>query len=132
MNTRVRLWIAFGLVATVIAGLIGVGISKSASYNLTVAQVYQDHPSAAEPVTVAGQIVGNSVSWEPSHVYLQFSIHDAGSPKTLRVLYHGLRPDDFTNGWPVIVTGTVGSNGILQASQLEIKCPSKYDAKSQA
>ncbi len=130
MSVRVRLWSAFAIVIVVIVSLITVGVVKSATYDLTVTQALADHLSADVPITVRGQVVGNSVAWEPSHEYLQFSIANTQGSSTLRVRYHGLRPDDFTNGWPVVVTGKIGSDGVLTATQLLIKCPSKYEAKS--
>lgn len=123
---------AFGLVAAVILTLISVGVAKSMSYDLTVAQVLQTRPGPQVPVTVSGQIVGGTVSWLPDHEKLMFAIHDAGQRGELYVTYHGLRPDDFTNGWPIVVSGTIQQGGVLNATQLLIKCPSKYQAASNA
>jgi cytochrome c-type biogenesis protein CcmE len=114
-------------VASVIVCLIGVGVAKSASYDMTVEQVVTDHLSPDAPVTVSGTIVGSSVRWLPDHENLEFAIHDKPGSAILYVKYHGLRPDDFTNGWPVVVTGTV-HGGVLTADNLLIKCPSKYSA----
>ena len=128
-GVRIRLWIGFSLVGAVIAALIGVSVAKSASYDLTVAQVISRRPGPAVPVTVSGTIVGGTVHWLPDRESLEFAIHDGGSVQTLYVKYHGLRPNDFTNGWPVVVTGTISTQGVLDARQLLIKCPSKYQAK---
>jgi len=130
MSARVRLWAAFGVVAAAIVCLIGVGVAKSMSYDLTVSQILQSRPGPDVPVTVSGQIVGGSVSWLPMHESLKFAIYDQGKAGHLYVIYHGLRPDDFTNGWPVVVSGTVNGRGELTASNLLIKCPSKYQAKA--
>jgi len=130
VTARTRLWIAFGFVATVIICLIAVGVAKSMSYDLTVTQVLGTRPGPEVPVTVSGQIVGGTVSWLPNHESLTFAIHDQGQPGELYVTYHGLRPDDFTNGWPIVVSGTVERTGVLNATQLLIKCPSKYTAGS--
>lgn len=128
MQARTRLWIAFILVAVIILSLIGVGVAKSMSYDLSVSQILQNRPGPTVPVTVSGQIVGGTVSWLPNHEKLQFAIHDEGQSGELFVTYHGLRPDDFTNGWPIVVSGTIDAKGVMNASQLLIKCPSKYTA----
>jgi cytochrome c-type biogenesis protein CcmE len=130
MSTRVKLWSAIVLVALVIIGLVVMGVARASSYYLTVNQTFQEHPKSGEVVTVSGKITPNSVVWNSSTLYLQFAIQDQVGGRSLTVAYHGLRPSDFANGWPVIVTGTVESNGVLKASNLLIKCPSKYTAKN--
>ena len=130
MSARVKLWTAFSLVALVIIGLVAMGVAKASSYYLTVNQVLREHPAANEVVTVSGKIAPNSVVWNPSTEYLQFAIQDQKGSSPLTVAYHGLRPSDFANGWPVIATGTIQQDGILKASNLLIKCPSKYTAKN--
>ncbi len=128
-SLRVRLWLAFVLVIIVIASLIGVGAARSTSYYLTVQQALTSNPSPFSTVTVSGNIVANSVVWNSSTEALQFAIKDKVGQQTLVVKYHGARPQDFSNGWPVIVTGTMNA-GTLTATNLEIKCPSKYEAKA--
>ena len=130
MSTRVKLWTAFVLVALVIVGLVVMGVAKASSYYMTVNQVLAEHPKAGAILTVSGKIAPNSVVWNSSTEYLQFGIQDQAGERPLTVAYHGLRPSDFANGWPVIVTGSIESNGVLKASHLLIKCPSKYTAKN--
>ena len=43
--------------------------------------------------------------------------------------YHGALPDPFKEGRNVIVQGMLQKDGSLQASQLIVKCPSKYVEK---
>ncbi len=130
LSTRVKLWSAFVLVALVIVGLVVMGVAKASSYYLTVNQTLQEHPKSGEALTVSGKITPNSVVWNSSTQYLQFAIQDQTGAPSLTVAYHGLRPSDFANGWPVIVTGTMEPNGMLKATNLLIKCPSKYTAKN--
>lgn len=130
MSARVKLWTAFSLVALVIVGLIIMGVARAASYYLTVNQVLTEHPAANEVLTISGKIAPNSVIWNPTTQALQFSIQDQQGGRTLKIAYHGVRPSDFANGWPVIVTGTMQPDGIIKASNLLIKCPSKYSAKN--
>nr|NNM90920.1 cytochrome c maturation protein CcmE [Bacilli bacterium] len=129
-SLKIRLWLAFGAVVLVIASLIGVGIAKSTSYYLTVTQVFADEPSPNAAVTVSGVIAPHSVHWNSSTEALQFAICDQGKNQDLVVDYHGARPQDFSKGWPVIVTGSLINHQTLKASNLEIKCPSKYEAKA--
>ena len=131
-SVRLRLWIAFLLVIVVIGCLIGVGVARSTSYYLTVSQALAMNPSPYTTVTVSGVIAANSVQWNSSTEALLFAIKDKNGVQNLLVKYHGARPQDFSNGWPVIVTGKMISAGTLQATSLEIKCPSKYEAKAPA
>jgi cytochrome c-type biogenesis protein CcmE len=72
--------------------------------------------------------VGRTVEWDPAQERLTFTIRDDQTGQLLPVIYHGPKPDDFTNDWPVIVSGVLGSDGVFTAEQLLIKCPSKYEA----
>ncbi len=107
-----------------------MGVARASSYYMTVNQALAEHPKAGEVLTVSGKITPNSVVWNSATEYLQFAIQDQVGDRSLTVAYHGLRPSDFANGWPIIVTGTIEQSGMLKATNLLIKCPSKYTAQS--
>jgi cytochrome c-type biogenesis protein CcmE len=55
--------------------------------------------------------------------------HPEFANSTVTVRYEGVVPDTFKDDAEVIVTGTLGSDGVFQASDLLAKCPSKYEAE---
>jgi cytochrome c-type biogenesis protein CcmE len=58
--------------------------------------------------------------------------HAEFANSTVTVRYTGVVPDTFKDDAEVIVTGTLGSDGVFQASDLLAKCPSKYEAEAKS
>ncbi|QQE76940.1 cytochrome c maturation protein CcmE [Alicyclobacillus sp. SO9] len=132
MATRWKLTTALILVVAVIGVLIRTAVTHASSYYVTVHQLTTEGRQAiGQKTTVSGEIVGSSVHWLPAKSLLTFTMKDKSSNNTIPVTFHGAKPDDFSNNWPVIVSGTMGKNGQFEASKLLIKCPSKYKAKGQ-
>jgi cytochrome c-type biogenesis protein CcmE len=123
--------VALFVVVVIIGILIRTAITHASTYYLTVAELHNEGTKAVgEQATVSGEIVGSTVNWNPGSSLLKFTVKDTSGNDTIPVVFHGAKPDDFSNNWPVIVTGTLKKNGSFQASKLLIKCPSKYQAKT--
>ncbi|MCL6515810.1 cytochrome c maturation protein CcmE [Alicyclobacillus sp.] len=130
VSTRAKLIALLVVIAAVIGVLIQTAATKAATYYLTVNELYREGQSAiGKEATVSGTIVGSTVRWDPAARVLRFEVRDDPTSRALPVIYHGDRPDDFSNDWPVVVTGRLGADGEFVASKLLIKCPSKYQAK---
>ncbi|GIM44882.1 cytochrome C biogenesis protein CcmE [Collibacillus ludicampi] len=131
MRARTKLIVAFVLVIGVIVSLVVTGITQAATYYMTVGELKAKGEQAAKTrVKLSGNLVGDSVKWDPDHTLLQFSITDEKDPKKkIPVVYKGTKPDDFSNGWPVIVEGKLQTDGTFMADSLLVKCPSKYEAE---
>jgi cytochrome c-type biogenesis protein CcmE len=43
------------------------------------------------------------------------------------VVYNGVKPDLLRNEAQAIMTGKIGSDGVFQANELLLKCPTKYE-----
>ena len=92
----------------------------------TVDELSKQGPTGRN-VRVAGTIVGESIVWDARDLRLTFDITDPGG--VLNVVYHGPRPDMFRDGAEVVVEGKYAASGKLEARQLLLKCPSKYEEK---
>jgi cytochrome c-type biogenesis protein CcmE len=46
--------------------------------------------------------------------------------------YEGVKPDAFNDDWEAIVDGRLQPDGIFKATDLLVKCPSKYEAMEQS
>ena len=53
--------------------------------------------------------------------------------KELKVVYSGIDPlpDTFKGGAQALADGKLGPDGVFQASKIQAKCASKYEAKPQ-
>lgn len=138
MSTRSKMIVALAVVVCVIGVLVRTAVTHASTYYVTVNEFFQEPASQQQAVTtVSGEILGSSINWNPTTGILKFDVEDSSltnssnTGKTLHVVYHGAKPDDFTDNWPVIVTGQLNSNGNFLASKLLIKCPSKYEASNQ-
>ncbi|GMA52426.1 hypothetical protein GCM10025857_37830 [Alicyclobacillus contaminans] len=129
IRARGKLIAALILVAVVIGVLIETAITRASTYYITVPELYARGTAAlGQETAVSGNILGNTVRWQPGIRRLTFQITDDSGKSRLAVSYYGDKPDSFTNDWPVIAFGKLTSTGQFTADKLLIKCPSKYTA----
>ncbi len=78
---------------------------------------------------VSGNIVTESVTYDAAKLDLNFLISDpTDANKQLAVYFHGVKPDQITRpGSSAIVEGSLGPNGTVEANNLLLKCPSRYE-----
>ena len=76
---------------------------------------------------VGGDVVPGSIVREGKEV--RFTIHQ--EVLKLNVIYAGIDPlpDTFKDGSQALVDGKLRQDGIFQASKIQAKCASKYEAK---
>ncbi|MGI6105342.1 MAG: cytochrome c maturation protein CcmE [Raoultibacter sp.] len=133
MNTKTkrRLVVVSGvIIVVVILALAFIG-GRSAAKTVSVAEaVEQDYTD--QKIQVSGNVVSNS--FETKEDILYFSIYDPeGDPtKQLNVMFDGGVTATFGNEVTAICTGRVDSDGVLHASELVTKCPSKYENATNA
>jgi len=117
------------VVLLAIGWLILSSIGGSTAYYLTIAEVKAQGPSE-RMVRVAGTVVGDTIEWNAQELMLKFKIaDDSGS---LLVIYNGPRPDMLRDGAEVVVEGKYTEGGSFEASNLLLKCPSKYEEAATA
>jgi cytochrome c-type biogenesis protein CcmE len=118
-------WIVGGIIVAVAVGyLIFVAASGSAAYYVTIAQLHERGPSQRN-VRVAGNVVGESIVWEPRDLRLEFDLVDESG--RMSVVYKGSRPDMFRDEAELVVEGKLSPEGVFEARTLMLKCPSKYE-----
>jgi len=76
---------------------------------------------------LAGEVVAGSI--DRSKPQLEFVI--GNKDKSIKVKYVGkeIIPDTFKDGTRALVEGKAAPSGIFQASHIEAKCASKYEAE---
>jgi cytochrome c-type biogenesis protein CcmE len=101
-------------------------------------------------LTVSGAVIGDTIAYDPQTLTLQFTVanvpgdneevtkegglavvlHQAvidPSRTRLKIVYQGAKPDLLRNEAQAIMTGHIGADGIFYASELLLKCPTKYE-----
>ena len=103
-----------------------LGLGSSVSYYVTVSEFLSRSTELHDTtVRVAGKIAESPVDWNAEDLELRFNVTEGGH--TLPVIYEGAKPSGFKAGSNILIEGTFHPDGIFQASQLILKCPSKYE-----
>lgn len=128
MRRRTRNVIVFGIVIAAIGFLAYTTVVNAAEYYYNVDQVaHLSDVQAGRFMQVHGRIVPGSIDWRPALPELRFTLEWNGV--TLPVVYRGVKPDVFKDGMEAVASGKV-RNGTLQATDVTVKCPSKYEPAS--
>jgi cytochrome c-type biogenesis protein CcmE len=138
------------LIVAAIGYLIYSSTSANAQFFLTVEELQsRGQALAGQDVRVSGAVIGSTIQYDPQTLTLTFtvaqvpgdnSVIDAQgglaavlhaavidpSKARLKVVYHGPRPDLLKDEAQAIMTGKLGADGVFQANELLLKCPTKY------
>lgn len=133
MNTKTkkRLAVVSGIIVIFLIITLAVVGGNSAATALSVEEVV-DNNHEGQKIQVSGNVVANS--FETVDNALTFAIYDPEGDitKHLEVNFEGGVSASFGNDVTAICTGKIGSDGILYASELVTKCPSKYEDATDA
>jgi cytochrome c-type biogenesis protein CcmE len=140
------------LIVAAIIYLIVSSTQANAQYFVTVDELRAKGTQAVgQTLRISGAVVGDTIHYDPKTLTLSFTIanvpgstkevdalgglakvlHDAVNDplrSRLNVVYKGAKPDLLKDEAQAILTGKVGANGVFEASELLLKCPTKYQA----
>jgi cytochrome c-type biogenesis protein CcmE len=122
----------FAVLVVVIVGtlvwLAAGGINETKTYYKTVAELNQMGGSAlGKRLRIAGDVAPGSIVRNGRNVSFVLQQDNL----KLRVVYSGNDPlpDTFRDGAQALADGKMGPDNVFQASQIQAKCASKYQAK---
>jgi len=148
---RAKFLIGGLLIIAAIVYLIISSTQASAQYFLTVRELQQRAGElGGRDVRVSGVVLGDTIQYDAQNLTIQFTVaHIPGDNKEidlqgglaavlhkaavdsslprLQVVYHGVKPDLLKNEAQAIMTGKLDSNGVFQAEELLLKCPTRYE-----
>lgn len=130
-KTKKRLAVVSGVIIIVLILILAFVGGNTAARSVSIAEATQGD-LADQKIKVSGNVVTNSFSTVDNT--LLFSIYDPqGDPGTqLEVAFDGGVSATFGNDIEAICTGKIGSDGVLHATELVTKCPSKYESITNA
>jgi cytochrome c-type biogenesis protein CcmE len=126
-------------------------IQTDAQYFMTIEELLaKKDQMVGHPVRISGVVLGDTIQYDPQKIELTFTVanvpgdnneieklgglakvlHTAALDLSLprvKVIYHDVRPDLLKNEAQAIMTGTLGADGVFTASELLLKCPTKYE-----
>jgi cytochrome c-type biogenesis protein CcmE len=122
----------FGLLVVAIIGLLvwlaAGGVSESKTYYKTISELGQMGDRAhGQRLRVGGDVVDGSIVRNGKEV--TFVLHQ--DTRKLKVVYNGIDPlpDTFKGGAQALADGRLNGEGVFEASKIQAKCASKYEAK---
>jgi cytochrome c-type biogenesis protein CcmE len=128
---RVRfLVLASGAVLSM-ALLVVVGMNRPGAmlYYLSVSEFLAEGQPGVGHFRVNGKVIAGSIERLASGTDVRFTMTDGA--RSLPVTYHGVIPDTFVDEAAVVVEGRL-QDGSFVAHTLLAKCPSKYEAATDA
>jgi len=150
-NTKLIIGIVIIIAAVVY--LIASSTLSQSQYFLTVEELQSNQAEyVGKNVRMSGAVLGDTIEYDPQTLELTFQVaqipgdhrvieqmggmsvvlaqaaHDPSLPK-MTIHYVGPRPDLLKDEAQAIITGSLDENGIFQASELLLKCPSKYQSE---
>ena len=128
MKTYAKFTILVVAIVGVLVWLAMGGISESKTYYKTISELNQMGSQAqGRRLRVGGDVEDGSITRDGKAV--SFVLHQ--DAMKLKVVYTGTEPlpDTFKNGAQALADGKLGPDGVFEASKIQAKCASKYEAK---
>ena len=128
MKTYAKFAALVVVIIGVLAWLAMGGISESKTYYTTISELSQMGDQAhGKRLRVGGDVEQGSIVRNGREV--SFVMHQ--DALKLKVVYNGIDPlpDTFKDGAQALADGKLASKGVFEASKIQAKCASKYEAK---
>ena len=151
LRGRLKFIIGGLLILTAVVYLIFSSTKANAEFFMTVDELQaQRTDMLGRNLRISGAVVGSTIQFNPGTQILAFDIanvpgdnatieaqgglakvlHEAvvdPARKRLTINYSGPKPDLMRDEAQAIITGHLGEDGVFQADELLLKCPTKYE-----
>ena len=118
---NIKIMLAVGLLVAAVA----IGLT-SFKQTMTPYIGFAEAKSASGQVQVNGMLADKNYVMKPQEQYLRFNLKDSKG-EVMPVEYHGVIPGNFDQAVSVVAIGQFQRDH-FEATQLLVKCPSKYKA----
>lgn len=119
--------------SVVLAGAVSylglTGLRAGWVYYVDVDAYAASQDAQAKRARVHGVVSAERLDARPADLAASFTL--LGETASVPVRYRGAVPDLFGAGRQVVVEGTMGPDGVLEADVLLTKCASKYDERAE-
>lgn len=133
------------LILAAIGYLIVSGTLAGARYFITVEELLNNPDYVGQTVRISGAVLGESIQFDEENLVMEFtisnipqqfdnlavalheSVTNANAPR-INVRVEGQpKPDLLQHEAQAILTGKIDENGVFVASELLLKCPSRFE-----
>jgi cytochrome c-type biogenesis protein CcmE len=128
-KSRTRLLIATGVIVVVFVIGVVLLVQRQGAYYRQVSDLTTGQYDGKN-LKIGGRVLAGSIARDASGVH--FTMEDlTGKPDTVKVTYDGQMPNTFAAGVDVVVIGKyAAADGVINADELQTKCPSKYKGQA--
>jgi cytochrome c-type biogenesis protein CcmE len=142
---RYKFLIGGALILGAVIYLVLSGTMTGARFFISVDEVVSNPEYVGQNVRLTGAVIGETIQYDPSTGMLNFTIanvpdgytdlatalHEAATDSSrTRLAIHmekQVMPDLLQHEAQAILTGKIGSDGIFYATELNLKCPSRFE-----
>jgi cytochrome c-type biogenesis protein CcmE len=125
---RLKVPIALAIALVAIGWLVVRGVAKNDVYMATLDQ-WEPERARRETVRLMGFVKEGSIHQDPDRLVTGFVLRNEKGTREIEVSYAGVTPGLFRDGTSVVAAGRLREDGILGATELMTKCPSKYEGQ---
>ncbi len=118
--------VILALIAIIAAGLIATWALRSqANYFYLPEQMAAEPPAVGQAVRLGGMVQPGSIKTQADGITVDFIV-TGNEDSTIPVRYSGILPDLFVEGSGVVAEGSLGADGVFQATNLLAKHDENY------
>ncbi len=118
--------VVLALIAIVAAGLIAAWALRSqANYFYLPEQMAAEPPAVGQAVRLGGMVQPGSIVTQPDGISIKFIV-TGNEASSVPVRYSGILPDLFVEGSGVVADGSLGADGVFEATNLLAKHDENY------
>ncbi len=132
------------LILAAVTYLIISSTTAGARYFITVKELVSESQYAGKTIRISGAVIGDTIQYDEKNLVINFSIANIPSdytdlskalyqsvndPNSIRVPIHivgQVKPDLLKHEAQAILTGYLDKNGVFQATELLLKCPTRF------
>jgi cytochrome c-type biogenesis protein CcmE len=132
------------LILAAVTYLIISSTTAGASYFITVNDLLNNPQYAGKTVRISGAVIGDTIQYDGKNLVIDFSIanipadytdlskalyESVNDPNSTRIPVHivgQVKPDLLKHEAQAILTGSLDKNGVFQATELLLKCPTRF------
>ncbi|MBZ0283874.1 MAG: cytochrome c maturation protein CcmE [Anaerolineae bacterium] len=133
------------LILGAVAYLIVSGTLSGAQYFMTVDELMSNPEYIGKTVRISGAVIGETIDYDDENLIINFTIAnvpneyqdlaqalhtavgDSNAARIPIVVENQVKPDLLQHEAQAILTGTLGTDGVFRATELLLKCPTRFE-----
>ncbi|MDX2161883.1 MAG: cytochrome c maturation protein CcmE [bacterium] len=141
---RLKFLMGGALILAAVVILIGSGTLNGARFFITVDDLLANSAYTGQSVRITGAVIGDTIVYDPENLIIEFTIAHvpnefddlgealhiaANNPTANRIqvrVENQVKPDLLRHEAQAILTGTLDADGVFHATELNLKCPTRF------